>query len=55
MLPEEGVKGLLGGGMEEMPSPEMETEGSEPWLTFDIALDRFPDPSPEEPPSRVVV
>jgi len=49
------VKGLLGGGMEEMPSPAMEAEGSEPWLTFEIARLLFPDPSPEEPPRRVVV
>jgi hypothetical protein len=50
------VYGLVGrGGKLEIPSPEIEAGGSEPWLTFEIALERFPDPSPEEPPSKVVV
>lgn len=37
-----------------MPRP-VDVEGSEPCETLDIALLLFPEPSPEEPPSRVVV
>jgi hypothetical protein len=44
-----------GGGREEMPSPETEAEGSEPCETLEMALERLPEPSPEDPPRRVVV
>ncbi len=43
-----------GGGREEIPRPEVD-DGSEAWETLEIALERLPEPSPEEPPRRVVV